>query len=54
MVFLFVWLAFAVITAIAANSRGRSGLAWLFLGTLFGVFALIAVLVMEPLDKYPG
>ncbi|WP_183077572.1 hypothetical protein [Paenirhodobacter hankyongi] len=43
-----IWIGFAVVTAIAANGRGRSAIGWLFLGALFGVFALIAVLVMPP------
>ncbi|MEM6477830.1 MAG: hypothetical protein AAF647_02165 [Pseudomonadota bacterium] len=46
--FLFIWLAFAVITALAASSRGRSGIGWFGLGLIFGIFALIAVLVMAP------
>lgn len=50
MEFLFIWLAFAAVTALAATSRGRSGLGWFFIGLLFGVFALIAVLVMAPND----
>ena len=45
--FLFVWIGFAVVTAIAASARGRSALGWGVLGLVFGVFALIAVLVMK-------
>jgi hypothetical protein len=44
---LFVWIAFAVITALAAQARGRSFWGWLAIGALTGVFGLIAVLVME-------
>jgi len=47
MVFLIVWIAAAIITALAAQARGRSFLGWLLLGAVFGVFALIAVLVMR-------
>lgn len=47
MVILFVWLGFAVVTALAAGARGRNPVAWFFIGALGGVFALIAVLVME-------
>ncbi len=43
-----IWLAFAVVTALAASGRGRSGLGWFFLGMVFGAFALVAVLVMAP------
>lgn len=46
--FLFIWLGFAVVTALAAASRNRSALGWFGIGVLFGVFALIAVLVMKP------
>jgi len=51
MEFVFIWLAFAVITALAAGARGRSAFAWLFLGLIFGVFALLAVLVMGRAKK---
>ena len=40
-------IAFAVVTAMAAKSRGRDPFAWALIGFLFGVFGLIAVLVME-------
>lgn len=48
MEFLFVWLGFAIVTAIAANARGHSAGMWFVIGILGGVFALIAVLVMKP------
>jgi len=41
-------IAFGVVTALAAHSRGRDSSTWFLLGFLFGVFALVAVLVMEP------
>ncbi len=50
MEFVLVWLAFAVLTAIAANARNHSGGLWFFIGLLGGIFALIAVLVMRPGD----
>jgi hypothetical protein len=53
MVFIF-WLGMAIITAIAAASRGRSGLGWFFLGSLFSVLALLAVLVMPSLKRDPN
>jgi hypothetical protein len=49
--FIVVWLGFAIVTALAASARGRSPIAWFFLGLLFAVFALIAVLVMKPGDQ---
>lgn len=51
MEFLLIWIAFAVITALAAQARGRSFLAWLLIGFVTGIFGLIAVLVMENLKK---
>jgi hypothetical protein len=45
--FLIIWAAFGVVTALAANSRGRSPVAWFFIGLIGGIFGLIAVLVMK-------
>ena len=49
-VFVFIWLAFGVVTALAASSRGRSPVAWFFIGAVTGIFGLIAVLVMGRAD----
>lgn len=51
--FLLYAAGFAVVTALAAVARGRSGAGWLILGFLFGIFALLAVLVMNRADT-PG
>lgn len=51
MEFLFIWAAFGVVTALAAQARGREFLPWLLIGAVTGVFGLIAVLVMENLKK---
>jgi hypothetical protein len=40
------WIAFAVLCAVIASSKGRSGFGWLVLGAIFGLFALIAVIAM--------
>ena len=45
------WIGIAFVTALAAESRNRSGPGWFFLGLAFNLLALIAVLVMEPLDQ---
>lgn len=42
-----VWIAFGIVTALAAKARGRDPIAWLVIGCLAGIFGLIAVLVME-------
>lgn len=51
---LLIWLAFAILTAMAASSRGRSGFLWFLLGVFFGIFALIAVLVLGRVDPAPA
>lgn len=50
---IFLWLAAAVLTAIAANARGRSAIAWFFIGLLSGFLGLIAVLVMGKIEPKP-
>jgi len=42
----FLWICFAVVTAIAGSSRGRAPALWALLGLLFGPFALVAALVL--------
>lgn len=42
-----IWLFCAVIAAILADHRGRSPLLWFILGVLFGVFAVILLLVIS-------
>lgn len=49
----YIWIALGIVTAIAAQARGRNFLAWLAIGLLTGIFGLIAVLVMENLNN-PG
>jgi len=46
-----LWIALAILTALAAASRGRSGVGWFFIGLLTGIFGLIAVLVMSPVNE---
>lgn len=43
---LFIWIAFGVLCAVLAPSRGRSAIAWFFLGAIFSAFALIALLAL--------
>lgn len=51
---LLIWLAFAGLTAIAANARNHPTGLWFVIGLFGGVFALLAVLVMRPGDAAPG
>lgn len=45
--FLFFWLIFAIVVAVTARSRGRSGLWWFLLSVLFTpVLMMILVLVL--------
>ena len=54
MVFVAIWGMFGVVTALAADARGRNPVAWFFTGCVGGVFALIAVLVMENMKGKEG
>jgi hypothetical protein len=47
MEFFIFWLCLGVVTALAAQARGRSFVAWLLIGCVTGIFGLIAVLVMN-------
>lgn len=49
--FIVIWLAFAIVTALAAKARGRDPIGWFFIGLIGGVFGLIAVLVMKDESK---
>ena len=54
MVFFWILLyaiAFGTVTALAAKDRGRDSTTWFLIGLVFGVFGLIAVLVMESQDE---
>lgn len=46
MEFALFWIAMAVITAAAAQARGRNVVLWFVLGMVFSLLALLAVLVM--------
>ena len=45
--FIALQFGFAVVTGIAATARNRSFLPWMLIGLIFGIFALLAVLVMQ-------
>lgn len=48
---LLILLAFGAVCAMIANSRGRSGLIWFFIGFIFNCFGLIVLLVLPNLDE---
>jgi len=41
--FIVVWVICAVVCAIIASSKGRSGVGWFFIGLLLGIFGLILI-----------
>lgn len=43
-----IWVAFGIVTALAAHARNRNALIWLAIGVVTGLFGLLAVLVMQP------
>jgi predicted Zn finger-like uncharacterized protein len=48
-VFLVIAIIFGIICAVIAHYKGRSVIAWFFLGFLFGVFGFIAIMVVSNL-----
>ncbi len=50
MSYVLIWLGFGVVTALAASARGHNPWLWLFIGCVFGIFGLLAVLVIKPND----
>lgn len=44
---LVIWVVFAILTAVVASNKGRSGIGWLLLGLVFGIFALILVALLS-------
>lgn len=47
--YVFLWLLFAIFSAMIANGKGRSGLAWFLVGLLLGPFGLL-VAFLPPLN----
>ena len=47
---LIIWLLCGVACALIAGAKNRNALGWLFLGCIFGIFALIVVAVMPKLE----
>ena len=44
-------IAFGIVTSLAAKTKGRDPFSWFYIGLVFGVFGLIAVLVMEKSEQ---
>jgi hypothetical protein len=48
-----IWILFIVGCAIMAKQKNRDVSNWTILGLLFGIFAFIAILVIDPLPTPP-
>ena len=46
-IFIFYGIAFGVLSAIAVKNKNRDQAGWFFIGFLFGVFGLIAALIVD-------
>ncbi len=46
-----IWILFGILSAVAANSKGRSGFGWFFVGLLIGPFGLILVLLLPKMHE---
>lgn len=47
----FLWLTFIVLTMLAAATRNRSVFMWFIWSALFGLLALIAILIMGKRER---
>ena len=45
--FIIIWAAMGFAAAMVAKGKGRDGVLWFALGLIGGVFALVAVAVMD-------
>jgi len=50
-IILFDAIAFGTVTALAAKNRGREPFDWFLIGFIFGIFGLVALLVMKNLER---
>jgi len=49
------WIFCAIISAVIASNKGRSGVGWFFLGLLFGPFGfVVAILPAIPKEPQPA
>lgn len=46
-----IWLLFGLVSAVAADSKGRNGCGWFLVGTLLGPFGIILALVVGPVER---
>src|SRR5574340_51730 len=53
MEYVLIWIGFAVVTSIVAQSRGRNGAGWFALGLLFSFLSLILVALLPSQKKAP-
>ncbi|MEQ9518470.1 MAG: zinc ribbon domain-containing protein [Parvibaculum sp.] len=53
MIFVLVWLACGLLCAFIASGKNRNPIGWFFVGAIFGVFGLIAALVVNDPNPRP-
>jgi hypothetical protein len=41
-----VWFGIAVLTGVAASSKGKTGFGWFVLGAMFSILALLIIVVL--------
>lgn len=51
--FVLIWIGCGILCAVIAPGKGRSPAAWFFLGLIFSVFAVVAVIAMPNLKDAP-
>ncbi|MDF1626999.1 MAG: zinc ribbon domain-containing protein [Parvibaculaceae bacterium] len=53
MIFVLIWLACGLLSAFIASGKNRNPIGWFFIGAIFGVFGLIAALVVSDPNPRP-
>lgn len=47
---LFLWLIFAIITAVIASNKNRNVAGWFAIGLILGIFGIIIAAIIRPLE----
>lgn len=50
MEFFFIWIICAIVCAVIASSKNRSGAGWFFLGLLLGIFGVIIIACLSKVE----
>ena len=46
-----IWVLSGLLCAFIASEKGRNGLGWFFVGALFGIFAIVAIIAVPNLNQ---